>query len=200
MTYLPIIISIFLIISLLLFWKRDFFRRRRSKDPEAILMRAQTKAGRIIQEAIERARGVEIEASYVGQDFKDELKKNLRDLLKETEDEFREEYTSAVRQTLADLSRASSKEAGELRGDLQKDIVESQKELDKKIEAEWDKAKQEIQEYKKQQIDTLNGRIDIEVLRLSKEILGRALKTEEHEKLVFEALEEAKAEGVFEKL
>lgn len=59
------------------------------------------------------------------------------------------------------------------------------------------KAQADIEEYKKLQFDAVDLQVGEVVERLSREVLGKAISREEHEALIWDALEEAKKQGIF---
>jgi F0F1-type ATP synthase membrane subunit b/b' len=59
-------------------------------------------------------------------------------------------------------------------------------------------AKEEIDRYKKSRLENIDEAVADLIERVSKDILNRTIRIEEHEDLVWKALESAKNEGIFE--
>jgi hypothetical protein len=59
-------------------------------------------------------------------------------------------------------------------------------------------ARDEIEKYKKDRIENIDKAVSEKVENISREVLTRAIRIEEHEELVWDALEGAKNEGLFE--
>jgi len=69
-------------------------------------------------------------------------------------------------------------------------------------DTENDKKKEDLQKYKVDKFNEIAKKADILVSKIGSEILGKSLSTQDHEKLIFAALEKAKKEDVinFERL
>lgn len=59
------------------------------------------------------------------------------------------------------------------------------------------KAQEEIEGYKKLQFDGIDLQVSEMVERVSREVLGKVISKEEHEKLIWDAVENAKSQGIF---
>lgn len=59
------------------------------------------------------------------------------------------------------------------------------------------KAEAEIEEYKKYQFEGIDEQIAQNVEKISKKVLGKAISLQQHEDLIWGALEEAKRNGIF---
>jgi MFS superfamily sulfate permease-like transporter len=79
----------------------------------------------------------------------------------------------------------------ELKTLLSRQTVESQKAAEDKIKGEYDKMEQELETYKKEQMEKINNNIYQILLNISKEVFGKKLDTKEHEEMIAKALAEA---------
>lgn len=59
------------------------------------------------------------------------------------------------------------------------------------------KAQVDIEDYKKLQFDGIDLQVGDVVNRISREVLGKVISKEEHEQLIWDAVQRAKAQGVF---
>lgn len=59
------------------------------------------------------------------------------------------------------------------------------------------KAQADLDDYKKSQFDVIDLRVSEAVESLSRDILGRVITRDEHEQLVWDALQKAKKQGIF---
>ncbi len=59
------------------------------------------------------------------------------------------------------------------------------------------KAQEDIEDYKKIQFDGVDLQVSEIVERLSREVLGKVISPQEHERLIWEAVEKAKEQGIF---
>lgn len=72
-----------------------------------------------------------------------------------------------------------------------------QQSLEQMIVDEFKKAQTEIQQYKEAERTKIEKTVGSVVNKMAAEILGKSLRQEEHEKLLIEALENAKSQGLF---
>lgn len=59
------------------------------------------------------------------------------------------------------------------------------------------KAQEDIEDYKKLQFDGVDLQVSEIVERVSREVLGKVISKEEHERLIWEAVEKAREQGIF---
>lgn len=59
------------------------------------------------------------------------------------------------------------------------------------------RAQEDIEEYKRLQFDGVDIQVSEVVERVSREVLGKVISKEEHEKLIWDAVERAKSQGIF---
>lgn len=59
------------------------------------------------------------------------------------------------------------------------------------------KAQEDIEDYKKLQFDGVDLQVSEIVERVSREVLGKIITKEEHERLIWEAVEKAREQGIF---
>lgn len=59
------------------------------------------------------------------------------------------------------------------------------------------KAQEDIEDYKRLQFDGVDLQVSEVVERISREVLGKVISREEHERLIWDAVEKAKVQGIF---
>ncbi len=125
------------------------------------------------------------------------INKEIRDrLLVEAEKEMKEfgnDYLRAREKMFREL-KAVSKEVEE---SASRKISEFYFDIENLTKEKLIKLEKEIEEYKKEQIKKIDKEIYQILSQVAKEVLGKAIDISTHERLVIEALEKAKKEGIF---
>lgn len=96
-----------------------------------------------------------------------------------------------------DIEVNTMEEIKNFRESMQKLTVSSQEEVKKKIDTDYETAKKEIAEYKKEELQKIDSGIYELLEKIAKLVLGKALSLSEHEDLIEKSLEKAKKEGGF---
>ncbi|MCR4325177.1 MAG: hypothetical protein NUV69_05855 [Candidatus Curtissbacteria bacterium] len=115
-----------------------------------------------------------------------QLLSGYKDSLEREASEHTREFKQAISAQIKSLSTHTLEQEDlitrEIRGILEKSLSGAQGEID---------------EYKKAQMEKIDEQVAQIVEDVSKEVLNRAIRIEEHEDLVWDALERAKGEGIF---
>ncbi|MEK7595714.1 MAG: hypothetical protein AAB443_03985 [Patescibacteria group bacterium] len=185
------------------------------KRAQNIIEDAHKKAKAILDTSSDKAKEIVSAIEHSKYEFDREYKTSLRDtvaksilqleeqtqyLSKSYENMYEEIRTQSMKQlkdTLAKLEQAGEESLSAFRSSLKDQQLTSQYYIEKRLNQEFESAHKEIVTYKEAQMREVEEKIDKIVLKLSSEILGRAISLEDHEKLVFEALNKIKEEGVF---
>lgn len=122
-----------------------------------------------------------------------ELLKSYRSLGDASKESFSKILEGAAK-IMVESTRDSSSEFQKF---LKEEIEKYRKDTDERITAWHKEAREEIEGYKKSAKDKIDESIYRIITLVSKEVLGRALDLEDHQKLILEALEGAKKEGFF---
>ncbi len=183
---------------------------------DTVLTQAHTKAEGIIEKAAEEATALSTDkaklTSQLGDGFDSELKKLTTTQIAAFQNESKEflasyasylqslheTYTKQASSSLKELEEATTADFARLRQTLEKEILTSQDSMEAHLRDELSKAKIEIEEYKRHKMDQLKGSLETVVLQISEEVLGHAISLTDHKKLIFDALEQAQKEGVFD--
>lgn len=96
-----------------------------------------------------------------------------------------------------DVEVSATEEIKNFKDAMQKSTSSFQNEVKKKVDADYEISKKEIESYKKAEL----AKIDLEIYRIlekmAKIVFGKTISLSEHEDLIEESLEKAKKEGVF---
>lgn len=182
---------------------------------ENLLDAARIKAVKIIDDANNQAldiiNKVTLSTDVSSENFKQDLLRISSAQIKEFE-QATSDFTKIYSQILQDLKTKNievfqnvSKDIevntmGEIRSfkeSMQKLTTFSQKEVRKKMETDYDAARKEIEDYKKEELQKIDSGIYELLEKISKLVLGKALNLSEHEDLIEKSLEKANKEGIF---
>jgi len=159
---------------------------------------ALSKERRILEDASMEADQIVTNAQYVKQSSKEAIDQALSELVKEIQKEsvdtaskFMADYSTSLNQiattSLADFRTAASG----LSADLQKQIKDFRATLLPDLE-------KELEEYKKERLKQTEATITKIIEKASREVFNQSISLEDHQKLLADSLEKAKAEGVFD--
>lgn len=94
-----------------------------------------------------------------------------------------------------------TKKGAEIAKDMRKKALEElsieHKAQEDAVSSEFEEAKMQIAEYKKQKIETINAKVNEIVKEVTKDVLTKGINEEEHKKLILKALENAKQSNLF---
>lgn len=134
---------------------------------------------------------------------KDFIDKNSETLLQDYKDslqKLREEHIALFKSIATDIEKSAAYEVKDFREILQKETVSSQKIVEQEIENDYKKAQEELIAYKQERIKDIDESIYKLLLSVSKLVLSKALRVEDHEQLVIDSLAKAKEEtGIIKK-
>lgn len=167
----------------------------------AILEKAQTKA----LELINSAQFYNEETKHVFEDQLKAARQNQSLEFDETSKEFLESYKKAIEELksgdikdLHNISKSIEQDAEKQVGDfakiIEEETVSAQKIVERKIEEEYRKVREEVDHYKATQLAKIDEQIYEIIKKVTAQALGKGLSLEEHEQLVVDALEKAKSE------
>jgi F0F1-type ATP synthase membrane subunit b/b' len=195
-----------------------FEQKKDQENPniaEDILESAHARAEKIIARAIKKSEEIVDEMEQ----FRDEMKGELRPVFKQSADSFihtiteqskqfsdacnelipeiKEKYMSDVEKTLEGFKIELSKELVPLRQIVDVKVQEATAMLKTRMDEEWMDAKKEIEEYKEQRKQQFAAELEAQISDIAKAAFGDSLTVTEHQQLVMKALEQAKQDGVF---
>ncbi len=185
------------------------------KKVTSVTEEAHFRAKMIIIHAVQKAQEVLSQTEYLKNDLTHEARQKVQDMAETYLQSFKSdagEAGEAYKKTLHDIHTKfleDEKMISQEMQQIQKQEIESFKNtlkgnavtaggyLQKKVDTEFEKAKGEIENYKQEKIRQINKSIDELAMKLAREVLGKSISLEDHQKLIVEALEKAKREGLF---
>jgi hypothetical protein len=96
-----------------------------------------------------------------------------------------------------DIEANTTEEIKSFRESMQKLTTSSEDEIRKKIAADYGTLKIEMENYRKEKMQKIDGEIYKLLEGISKLVLGKAINLSDHEDLIEKSIEKAKKEGVF---
>lgn len=96
-----------------------------------------------------------------------------------------------------DIEVNTSEEIKNFKETIQKSTSLFQNEVKKKVDADYEISKKEIESYKKAELAKIDSEIYLFLEKVAKIVFGKTISLSEHEDLIEESLEKAKKEGVF---
>jgi hypothetical protein len=175
-----------------------------------------TKALKIIDDANKHAldiiNKVTLSTDIASENFKENLLRVSSAQIKEFE-KTTSNFTSIYSQILQDLKTKNveafqnvskeievntTEEIKSFKESMQKLTVSSQEEVKKKMSTDYEAAKKEIEDYKKEELAKITSGIYELLEKTSKLVLGKAINLSDHQDLIEKSLETAKREGLFD--
>lgn len=171
--------------------KKSIFKAiLQSKDAiktEQKLARANKKAEHIVEQAVDKSAQMLDKTTFIDKRLRDELSLELKSAVAQIAEVLKVESQKSLEKTLLEFS-----------SQLKEQLKQSQILLEKKVNEEYTAAKNEIDERKKNSITTMEAKINNRVNYIAKQVIHRSLSASQHQKLVLEALQQAKSDGLFE--
>ena len=180
-----------------------------------VLEDAKEKSFKLLTSSHEKARKVLDDVSFISEQSKSELDKqlkmltqkqlavleatsvNLMDIYKKAIEEEKVESLSIISQTSGAFKEEVMSEISKFEDVLHKETVETESELKEEVTKEYEGIKKELEEYKKNKLSYIDENIYDIISQVTKEILGKSLSVAEHEDIVIRLLEEAKRKSKF---
>lgn len=173
-------------------------------DPKMLLLRAHAKSQKIIEDATDKANQIISSSGTLKTKSLDDIQKQIEKIqnnnLKIYQDSVNKIQDESIRvlQNVPEYIKALlSKEILIVKDDLLSEIKTAHENAKAIITQAYQKADDEIAEYKKVRMDALDKTIISIVQQISRKVLNKEIEANEHEKLVMKALEEAKRQNVF---
>ncbi len=187
-----LILSVVLAVVLAAYDKLLRELKRLKQEKETIELRARHRAMKVVEDARDRALEIMQKANAQMQRDRGHLDTELQKVSSEQLDEYK--------QVLQNISKAvennAMRELDEFKQALQMGTTGAQKIVEQKIEDEYAKARLEVQDYKKSQMEKVDKHV-VELLeRVVTKAANKALTIDQHADLVIEALREAKTQHV----
>ena len=120
------------------------------------------------------------------------------EVFENTSDVAEKEYLKTLHVASETMSRDAKHTLDMFESYLKNQTVGYQQEMERKVDELRAKADQFIQDYRTHKIEKVDSTIHQIILLVAKNVLGRILNVDEHNRLILHALEEAKKEKFFE--
>ncbi len=187
----------------------SFSQKNSQKDPqeesEHIIEKAKRKSEDLLTQSVKEA---ELIISQT-ESFRDDLQKSLREDVafqaqqfsqkyQELLPELKEYYHKGIDEQLQTFKTSLNELTLELSKSLKEQVNQIHEILKDQAQKELNVIQEQIQEYKKQKLTAIDQTVKEIVKKASLKILGKAISTSDHEKLIINSLEQAKKEGIFE--
>jgi F0F1-type ATP synthase membrane subunit b/b' len=213
---LPIVTMLILFILIIFATSYFYYVYKREKDFEdthekltedydSILVKAHKKAEEIVTQASDKAKQLLTDTKDVKEYEQKDLDEAVQKEKEEILDSFsasingiRNDTLSYVKKMADDTQTITQSELMSFRDSMQKNLVQMRLAETQKMSDEAKKAYDEIQAYKTKQVEKVKQILSEVIVRVSEEVIGEAITLPDHEKLVLEALERAKQEGLFD--
>lgn len=174
------------------------------QDINTILLEAQQKGQKIIEESNNRAQKVVAQAGTFSAETKHKMLAQLDAVSKEYQanylgliEEARTKTGELIKMLGEDIKKEAHLEVEAMRDSLRQEIKKAQVETKAAIDQAYLRVEQEIKGYKQKRLEQVDKEI-FEIIRLvSEDVIGKALSTKEHEETIIKSLDEAKKQNVF---
>lgn len=222
LTFFVLLLLIFLLFAIYKFYKMDFEKKNYMLETKAYkaalekLRSAHEVSLKVVEDTNAKATEIIKDAQYLSENAKEELAKSLRDVsndqkaqLEKTTEEALGEYTrelksqkekniQSMNQVAEEIKSAATNELEEFKSMLHNDTVDYEKKIEEKLTAEQKILKERLDAYKNEKIRKIDKSIASIVVQVSKDVIGKSIDLDTSQKLVFDALESAKKENLFE--
>ena len=174
------------------------------KKAEQILEDAKIRSQEILEKVEQKADGIlthsELFKTDINKEFKESLKK-LADSYIQTVQEQSKRFVEDYENILTAVKNQSLVKSGQaldnIEEQVRKQLDEAKTGLKSEMMKSLEKATLEIGQYRKKELEKVDQEIDQVVIQMAKDLLRINLSPKDHKKLVIQALEKAKEQGMF---
>ncbi len=192
--------------------ERDALNAQMQEKTTAILDEARLRAIRIIQDANSKAQQIISSSAELDEQSKQSLATKLEELSKEESERFgkssediskmyeamlqklREEHINLLQNMAKDIEKQAISEIDQFKSMLEKDTVGRQKDLQERIDQEYVAIRSELAKYKAARMKKIDDTIYQVLQTVALEIIGKSITLEDQQKLVMDALSQAKSD------
>ncbi|MCX7996706.1 MAG: hypothetical protein N2691_03015 [Patescibacteria group bacterium] len=186
-----------------------------SKAFTYVVDRANAKAGEILEGAVDKAEGfihetkllkdkIEERAAHMLDDSLEKHRQAFNEMFQQIFSQYKHEFETMKRSmekevdtSVADFEKFAKTEISELKDDAEKKNALIEQYLKQKIDAEFELARKEITAFKQQEFQRVSAQIREQVTRITRDVLRLSIPTDQHDKLIMDALEKAKENSFF---
>lgn len=196
--------------------KESHENRKNSEDAQKQLEEVKSKAQEILESAMVKAKlivddtkafkeGLEQESNQnltqTYETFIAQLNQHSEEIINSYQsffDSVQEDLKSKETNLLSQIETTSQNRVSSIDQELKDEIQKLRNDMKENFAKEMEQAKQVVEDYKSSKMSEIDTRIEEQITRLSKQIFAEIIPVEKQKELIFNALENAKREGVFE--
>jgi molecular chaperone DnaK (HSP70) len=155
-------------------------------NQQKALLKDHEKAQKIIERATKKANQILIQSNFFHKSLKESLRQELKDAVQSSVQTYQKELESAVKKSLNDLQAI-----------IKQQLKDNQEFLQNKTKDQWSLIEKDLSDYKEERKRETDKMIRDKVGELVSETFVKTMPESMKEKLIFEALEAAKKDGLF---
>jgi F0F1-type ATP synthase membrane subunit b/b' len=203
---ITISVDIFIIIFIVLYYIRLHNKEKALEEKEnkidsdyhRVVDDALNKERKILDDATSEADKIISDTKYATKASKESIDEALQKMAAELQSSTQQTTHAFLTYFHNSLSQISYKQLVEFQNTIKKfeeDLSRQSEDFRKSL---LPKMEQQLEEYKQKRIKESEKSINQIVQKASQEVMNRSISTEDHQKLVLDALEKAKKEGIFD--
>jgi vacuolar-type H+-ATPase subunit H len=177
--------------------------RNKEDDPRVMIEKAQQKSDQLLADAHIRSREIVSKADDFLAKQQTVLSQDLEKVNQIYVKEYQKELTN-IKETSAkvlqnmpnDVKTFMIQAVDDFRLALSQEVTRAQSEASKVMQEAYKKALTDIDKYREERMKQIDESAGDLVAQVTKRVLGKEITSDEHEKLVVKALEEAKKQGI----
>ena len=182
----------------------SFKGEKSAVDTGNLLIQAQIRAQKILEEAHVKAREMLTRNDSFSKDLETKIEEELAKSMKMYVDKYDETLEKTEKESIkvlqnipSDIKTLFLKEIEVVRQNLSQEVQKVEKDARQIVMDAYQKVEAEVEKYKLERIKQVDESIILILKDVARKVLSKEINKEEHEKLVLKALEEAKRQGVF---
>lgn len=206
---------ILLIVSLTIYFHYRNNKRSSEDINQQYALQAQQEAQKVIEAAVGRAKQILAETNYVRSGLFADLERalqqaasqdinamhaqegQLNQFYMQLLNSIKQEHLRKTDESIKHINDITQSQMEDFRQILKKEAVQAEDLVVKRINNEYTEVHKQLEEYKKQKLAQIDTEVKTLIMQTTERILGKTLPIEEHEKLIILALEQAKADGLW---
>lgn len=180
-------------------WEIQKKERLLEKQATEMINLAQKDAEQIIAQAAKNAESLLTQTKSFKEGIETDLSQKLNAILSNYQGVLKQTgnlYADSIREASVQLKDNQQKNASTFKGMLEDETLTAKFYIQRKIDEELEKAKKEINEYKEGERKKIEKSVREIIINLSEDVFEGSITTDQQEKLIFKALEEAEKKNI----
>lgn len=206
-------LDLFFVTALVTYMVYSFYKKinqikntetRAHEKAQEIILRAQNQAEQILSKVENKAQELLNHSELFKGDLEKAFETSLKssgqkyvELLEKYSSQFVTDYENLLKLVKDQALKKATESMTIIEQEIGKQLDASKQSINDAISTSVVKAKQEIENYKREEIEKVDKEIDSLVVDLAKDLLRINLEAKDHKKLVINALDKAKEQGMF---